>query len=91
MRIKNGIVLIRKRLMNACAFCTLVMSLAVPGFASDEDVPTDYVDLVDPHIMSARGRWFFFGTGKRLFGMVNVFPDTKNAGQGGGEVTVTSG
>jgi putative alpha-1,2-mannosidase len=34
--------------------------------------------------MSARGRWFFFGTGKRPFGMVNVFPDTKNAGQAGG-------
>lgn len=45
---------------------------------------TDYVDLVDPYIMSSRGRWFFFGTGKRPFGMVNVFPDTLNAGQGGG-------
>ena len=45
---------------------------------------TDYVSMVDPYIMSARGRWFFFGTGKRPFGMVNVFPDTKNAGQGGG-------
>ena len=45
---------------------------------------TDYVAMVDPYIMSARGRWFFFGTGKRPFGMVNLFPDTKNAGQGGG-------
>ena len=44
----------------------------------------NYVDMVDPYIMSARGRWFFFGTGKRPFGMVNLFPDTLNAGQGGG-------
>ena len=52
--------------------------------ASAEDGSTDYVDMVDPCIMSARGRWFFFGTGKRPFGMVNLFPDTRNAGQGGG-------
>lgn len=45
---------------------------------------TDYVGMVDPYIMSARGRWFFFGTGRRPFGMVNVFLDTHNAGQGGG-------
>jgi predicted alpha-1,2-mannosidase len=45
---------------------------------------TDYVSMVDPYIMSARGRWFFFGTGKRPFGMVNVFPDTHNEGQAGG-------
>jgi len=45
---------------------------------------TDYVGMVDPYIMSARGRWFFFGSGKRPFGMVNLFPDTKNAGQNGG-------
>ncbi len=46
--------------------------------------PVDYVDMVDPYIMSERGRWFFFGTGKRPFGMVNVFPDTHNEGQAGG-------
>ena len=49
----------------------------------------DYVDMVDPYIMSARGRWFFFGTGKRPFGMVNLFPDTSNAGQGGGGFWLT--
>ena len=58
---------------------------AQPSQPQDASIqPTDYVDLVDPYICSARGRWFFFGTGKRPFGMVNVFPDTKNAGQGGG-------
>ena len=45
---------------------------------------TNYVDMVDPYIESARARWFFFGTGKRPFGMVNVFPDTKNPGVRGG-------
>lgn len=42
---------------------------------------TNYVGFVDPYIMSARGQFFFFGTGKRPSGMVNVFPDTKNAGR----------
>jgi len=54
---------------------------AEPAVQADE---TDYVSMVDPYIMSARGRWFFFGTGKRPFGMVNVFPDTRNEGQAQG-------
>lgn len=62
---------------------------AVHDRADDSISPVDYVDMVDPYIMSARGRWFFFGTGKRPFGMVNVFPDTSNEGQGGGVVEVT--
>lgn len=58
---------------------------AAPSAQADATVvSTDYVSLVDPYIMSARGRWFFFGTGKRPYGMVNVFPDTSNEGQGGG-------
>ena len=74
------------------AVCYLLASMCVqPANASSQGSleataiePTDYVDMVDPYIMSARGRWFFFGTGKRPFGMVNVFPDTSNEGQGGG-------
>jgi len=54
---------------------------AEPAVQADE---ADYVSMVDPYIMSARGRWFFFGTGKRPFGMVNVFPDTRNEGQAQG-------
>ena len=65
-----------------------VFTLAGPPLAQSiepkPDEVVDYVDMVDPYIMSSRGRWFFFGTGKRPFGMVNVFPDTLNAGQGGG-------
>jgi len=40
----------------------------------------DYVAMVDPYLMSACGRWFFFRMGKGPFGMVKLFPDTKNAG-----------
>jgi hypothetical protein len=54
---------------------------AEPAVQADEP---DYVSRVDPCIMSARGCWFFLGTGKRPFGMVNVFPDTRNEGQVGG-------
>ncbi|MGB0416822.1 MAG: GH92 family glycosyl hydrolase [Coraliomargarita sp.] len=54
------------------------------GASAKADMAQDYVDMVDPYIMSERGRWFFFGTGKRPFGMVNLFPDTKNDGQAQG-------
>ena len=65
--------------------CSLVAAPAAqPPVGQAAVESTDYVSLVDPYIMSARGRWFFFGTGKRPFGMVNVFPDTKNDGQAGG-------
>lgn len=57
-------------------------SPAEPKIASSDI--GDFVEMVDPYIMSARGRWFFFGSGKRPFGMVSVFPDTHNAGQNGG-------
>ncbi len=50
----------------------------------ETSIQPSFVSLVDPYIMSARGRWFFFGTGKRPYGMVNVFPDTSNEGQAGG-------
>ena len=73
----------------ACLFFASLPLLAADAASLNERPdatiePTDYVDMVDPYIMSARGRWFFFGTGKRPFGMVNVFPDTSNEGQGGG-------
>jgi len=54
---------------------------AAPAVQADE---TDCVSRVDLYIMSARGRWSFFGTRKRPFGMVNVFPDTRNEGQASG-------
>ena len=69
-----------------CLGALFLMGLVVSprhGQASTNE-SVDYVDMVDPYIMSERGRWFFFGTGKRPFGMVNVFPDTHNEGQAGG-------
>jgi predicted alpha-1,2-mannosidase len=61
-----------------------LMPQTAPAAEPPKDESSDFVSLVDPFIMSARGRWFFFGTGKRPFGMVNVFPDTRNDGQAGG-------
>jgi hypothetical protein len=57
----------------------LAFFLAARLASAGRDSGKDYVGMVDPYIMSACGRWFFFGTGKRPFAMVNVFPDTRNA------------
>ena len=70
--------------------CSVVLGLLAAGAApahgapASPNTPTDYVSMVAPYTMSPRGRWFFFGSDKRPFGMVSVFPDTKNAGQNGG-------
>ena len=80
--------MIPKRFLHAGTILALATVLFLPAVSQametpadlTEDGSTDYVDMVDPYIMSARGRWFFFGTGKRPFGMVNLFPDTRNAG-----------
>lgn len=52
-------------------------------FPSPEDY-TDYVSKVDPYIESARGRYFFFVTGSRPFGMISAAPLTRNKNQYGG-------
>ncbi|MDR1925511.1 MAG: GH92 family glycosyl hydrolase [Planctomycetaceae bacterium] len=44
----------------------------------------DYVSRVDPYIETARGRYFFFVTGSRPFGMISAAPLTRNKNQGGG-------
>ncbi len=45
---------------------------------------TDYVGWVDPYIETNRGRYFFFITGARPFGMVGAAPHTRNKNQNGG-------
>lgn len=45
---------------------------------------TDYVSKVDPYVESARGRYFFFVTGSRPFGMISAAPLTRNKNQYGG-------
>lgn len=45
---------------------------------------TDYVSQVDPYIETNRGRYFFFVTGNRPFGMVGAAPHTRNKNQYGG-------
>lgn len=52
-------------------------------FPSPEDYP-DYLSYVNPYIESARGRYFFFVTGSRPFGMVSAAPMTRNKNQYGG-------
>ena len=52
-------------------------------FPSPQDYP-DYVSYVDPYIESARGRYFFFVTGSRPFGMFSAAPMTRNKNQYGG-------
>lgn len=59
------------------------------GFSEIEVYPspdqfTDYVALVDPYIETNRGRYFFFITGGRPFGMVGAAPHTRNKNQNGG-------
>lgn len=44
----------------------------------------DYVSKVDPYVESARGRYFFFVTGSRPFGMIGAAPLTRNKNQYGG-------
>ena len=45
---------------------------------------SDYVSWVDPYIETNRGRYFFFITGCRPFGMVGAAPHTRNKNQNGG-------
>ncbi len=59
------------------------------GFSEIEVYPspeqfTDYTSLVDPYIETNRGRYFFFVTGSRPFGMVSAAPHTRNKNQNGG-------
>lgn len=59
------------------------------GFSEIEVFPspeqfTDYVSLVDPYIETNRGRYFFFVTGSRPFGMISAAPHTRNKNQWGG-------
>lgn len=44
----------------------------------------DYVSWVDPYIETNRGRYFFFITGNRPFGMIGAAPHTRNKNQNGG-------
>ena len=52
-------------------------------YPSPEDY-RDYVSWVDPYIETARGRYFFFVTGSRPFGMIGAAPMTRNKNQYGG-------
>lgn len=45
---------------------------------------TDYVGWVDPYIETNRGRYIFFITGSRPFGMTSAAPHTRNKNQNGG-------
>jgi predicted alpha-1,2-mannosidase len=59
------------------------------GFSEIEVYPsakqyTDPVSWVDPYIETNRGRYFFFTTGSRPFGMLASAPMTRNKNQGGG-------
>jgi len=45
---------------------------------------SDYVSWVDPYIETNRGRYFFFITGCRPFGMASAAPHTRNKNQNGG-------
>src|SRR5690606_6484757 len=59
------------------------------GFSEIEVYPApqqyeDYVSWVDPYIETNRGRYIFFITGSRPFGMVGAAPLTRNKNQNGG-------
>lgn len=59
------------------------------GFSEIEVFPSpvqanDYVSWVDPYIETNRGRYFFFITGNRPFGMIGAAPHTRNKNQNGG-------
>jgi predicted alpha-1,2-mannosidase len=66
------------------------------GFSEVEVFPsadqfTDYVSMVDPYIETNRGRYFFFITGGRPFGMTGAAPHTRNKNQGGGGYNYNEG
>ncbi len=52
-------------------------------YPSPEDYE-DYVSWVDPFIETSRGRYFFFVTGSRPYGMISAAPLTRNKNQYGG-------
>lgn len=59
------------------------------GFSEIEVFPSterelDPVSMVDPYIETTRGRYFFFVTGSRPFGMIGAAPLTRNKNQMGG-------
>lgn len=59
------------------------------GFSEIEVFPStkdelDPVSMVDPYIETTRGRYFFFVTGSRPFGMISSAPLTRNKNQMGG-------
>ena len=59
------------------------------GFSEIEVFPSpvqcrDFVSWVDPYIETNRGRYFFFVTGNRPFGMVGAAPHTRSKNQNGG-------
>ena len=56
----------------AMAAITFVLSQTAFAFPADSREP---VDCVDPLIDAANGRWFFFASACRPFGMVNLNPD----------------
>ncbi len=59
------------------------------GFSEIEIFPSpvqcnDPLSWVDPYIETNRGRYFFFITGNRPFGMIGAAPHTRNKNQNGG-------
>lgn len=44
----------------------------------------DYVSYVNPYVETTKGRFFFFVTGSRPFGMISAAPMTRNRNQYGG-------
>src|SRR5690606_34997847 len=52
-------------------------------FASPQQ-SNDPISWVDPYIESSRGRYIFFITGSRPFGMASAAPMTRNKNQNGG-------
>lgn len=57
------------------------------GFSEVEIFSTenqDFLSWVDPYIETNRGRYFFFITGQRPFGMIGAAPLTRNKNQNGG-------
>lgn len=52
-------------------------------YPSPEGYP-DEVSWVDPYIETTRGRYFYFVTGSRPFGMISAAPVTRNKNQWGG-------
>lgn len=58
-------------------------------YPAPESYP-DYLSWVDPYIETERGRYFFFVTGSRPFGMIGAAPLTRNINQGGGGYSYNS-